>query len=352
MLSIFMQVATELGNNMELLFNIVSNGFQNLTFIGELLFLGVVFLASCVKTLLTSCIQGISIVLLEFFFFLRDIADLKNELAHFLTAGFNKCSNSIFSAITFVQNFSLCVYSTIWGIVDAIVFMLSSTLLFINSFLHLVGESFIVLFHAIFLDSSTLMIELVCLLKTSVVHTLGCVLTYFCSLVSSSVCHLYHLFKNMPVTSCLGFLVVVASFVLGKMYFSQITQTARLALLCTHITAWELLSEAKGLLIVCAKYLRWLLNCCITYLKNNRTSHPSTTCDQKLASNSEDLLRQLEIEREEKLCVVCRDRMKMFVLLPCRHYCLCQTCLNAILSCHASCPICRHYIQDSWKIFS
>lgn len=51
---------------------------------------------------------------------------------------------------------------------------------------------------------------------------------------------------------------------------------------------------------------------------------------------------------ERGRCIACWVRKADRVLLPCRHLCLCGSCLE---SCNASCPICRGVVADSMEIF-
>ena len=46
-------------------------------------------------------------------------------------------------------------------------------------------------------------------------------------------------------------------------------------------------------------------------------------------------------------CVVCRDRPRSLVLLPCAHACLCSACATSIQATSKSCPICRATIAKT-----
>ena len=63
------------------------------------------------------------------------------------------------------------------------------------------------------------------------------------------------------------------------------------------------------------------------------------------------LLRdELDVQKEQRLCVVCCAVERTIVLLPCRHLCLCSDCAE-----HDSlkdCPLCRKEIQQKFIVFS
>lgn len=46
-------------------------------------------------------------------------------------------------------------------------------------------------------------------------------------------------------------------------------------------------------------------------------------------------------------CVVCLDRKKTVVVLPCRHLCLCRTCSNLQANFQNTCPLCRNVITQT-----
>jgi len=71
----------------------------------------------------------------------------------------------------------------------------------------------------------------------------------------------------------------------------------------------------------------------------------------KTNDTRQHLLHQLEKEQENKLCVVCQDRNKCVIVLPCRHLCLCTECSVIIKRDHGTCPMCRQNVRRTMKIY-
>jgi len=71
----------------------------------------------------------------------------------------------------------------------------------------------------------------------------------------------------------------------------------------------------------------------------------------KTNDTKQHLLHQLEQEQESRLCVVCQDRNKCVIVLPCRHLCLCTECSVIIKRDHGTCPMCRQNVRRTMKIY-
>jgi hypothetical protein len=57
-------------------------------------------------------------------------------------------------------------------------------------------------------------------------------------------------------------------------------------------------------------------------------------------------------EDDEHACVVCLERVRKVVLLPCRHFCLCGTCARAQQTqASATCPLCTRLIASHLPVF-
>ena len=50
-------------------------------------------------------------------------------------------------------------------------------------------------------------------------------------------------------------------------------------------------------------------------------------------------------------CSICLTNPVTFLIIPCRHVCLCENCLNYILARDKKCPICRGHINIGYKIY-
>ena len=62
---------------------------------------------------------------------------------------------------------------------------------------------------------------------------------------------------------------------------------------------------------------------------------------------------RMEHERREQErsheCVVCIERNKCIVLMPCKHLCVCELCAS---TCSGRCPICRAVIESEMRVYS
>lgn len=52
------------------------------------------------------------------------------------------------------------------------------------------------------------------------------------------------------------------------------------------------------------------------------------------------------VEESSKDCVVCQNGGVNWVLLPCRHACLCDSCVCYF----KQCPMCRQFVQESFAL--
>lgn len=53
----------------------------------------------------------------------------------------------------------------------------------------------------------------------------------------------------------------------------------------------------------------------------------------------------------DALCVICQERQKCVLTLPCRHICLCTECCRRLYGYQRTCPICRTFIYHSVSVY-
>lgn len=68
-------------------------------------------------------------------------------------------------------------------------------------------------------------------------------------------------------------------------------------------------------------------------------------------SMEDQLMREVEREREDKLCCICQDQEKCIMMLPCRHLCICSSCQEPLRTHRNTCPICRKQVKQMIKAY-
>lgn len=53
----------------------------------------------------------------------------------------------------------------------------------------------------------------------------------------------------------------------------------------------------------------------------------------------------------DALCIICQERQKCVLTLPCRHVCLCAECCRRLYGYQRTCPICRTFIYHSVTVY-
>ena len=66
-----------------------------------------------------------------------------------------------------------------------------------------------------------------------------------------------------------------------------------------------------------------------------------------MATLAESFLHDLDDLDDEECCVVCCDKRRDTVLVPCGHVVLCSGCCDDVVAATNECPVCRHAIEES-----
>ncbi|XP_038166511.1 cell growth regulator with RING finger domain protein 1 [Arvicola amphibius] len=82
---------------------------------------------------------------------------------------------------------------------------------------------------------------------------------------------------------------------------------------------------------------------------SSRPSPADTSAEQSLLEKAGLAASGVEpVEESSKDCVVCQNGGVNWVLLPCRHACLCDSCVCYF----KQCPMCRQFVQESFALCS
>lgn len=88
----------------------------------------------------------------------------------------------------------------------------------------------------------------------------------------------------------------------------------------------------------------------------NNNSTPSSSSSPEEKNTDRSLLEKAGLSESEmeppeensKDCVVCQNGTVNWVLLPCRHTCLCDGCVKYF----QQCPMCRQFVRESFALCS
>lgn len=84
-----------------------------------------------------------------------------------------------------------------------------------------------------------------------------------------------------------------------------------------------------------------------------RSTTPARARTNNISVN--ELEREIETEKEKRKCVVCQDRNKSVLIMPCKHLCLCVQCAEQIARSRMPgrrvCPLCRTRIKTIMNVY-
>ncbi|XP_065353870.1 E3 ubiquitin-protein ligase RNF26-like [Cloeon dipterum] len=178
--------------------------------------------------------------------------------------------------------------------------------------------------------------------------------TFCLNQTSSAVSWCYHFVTDFPVESLMG---LVSAFILSYWLHKRRSSIGSTIVQAGRWTGYTAKTTARKMWCTVMQ--------CLHMGQSSRTSMQRHRLDD---SDDEDvplalrlrarkslqevnLKRQLLVEQEEKLCVVCLERNKCVILMPCRHLCMCLDCSAVLSNTTSSCPICRTYYERAVPVY-
>lgn len=145
-----------------------------------------------------------------------------------------------------------------------------------------------------------------------------------------SIRDVYDFVTDVPIESVVGLLITISIVYI----FTQF-----------YMTIFAGIQQHLSRLLI--KIRRWLNNTRRNRLLNSQGTVPVTRSFHSLFQRKENF----NFSNDDKCCIICQERLKCILLLPCRHVCLCTECNIRLQLYDKNCPICRNYIEDTMRIF-
>jgi len=321
-------ITHEITSYIECTGTVTRNIFQCIACIGKFLLQSITFIIDSLLYCMFNLADGLTTAKNDFILFLCDVNDLYEALLKFVSDTGDFIIQVFLSCLSSFQRCMSQIHLLIYAVFDCVCNLLINALLNAKALLILIG------------DSTLFLVQLGPVLLFSVFCGISSVITWTCQLVLNYTCQstngilallksVHYELVDIPPSSMFG--VLIALFIsLVFFYFLK-----------SIVFYWQ---KFKTLILDKS----WLH---MPKFRRLNMLQRSEKVEQENYSNIH-LLRQLEQEREDKLCIVCHDHLKCVILLPCRHFCLCQTCVSIIRETDSSCPLCRRFVTDSMKVYT
>lgn len=344
MSSLLSNMAYEIASYIDLTAMTLEGVFNLFASTGAILLQVVAFLATSLWTAISHFFTVSIIFLNDFCLFLVDVYNLSDELLSFLTFGVNQVISSTMTFLNHIQHFAIESHHMLYSSFESLCLLLLAFLQSVKALLILVGDSTIFLLQLG--PSSVLAVTTGAI---SFAREAVYILYYYFSCLSQCINTIFTSLRDeltdIQPLSLLGIFVAIIIAITLRIYVKSVNWVVLRRNVKTIIKDWlrrhrRPSSDRNP----------------STATRSNESSsiiNEATTSSslKKGQLSKSHLLRQLEQEREDKLCVVCQDQNKCVILLPCRHYCLCQICMQRLSDTDPVCPICRQFVLDHLRIY-
>ncbi len=83
---------------------------------------------------------------------------------------------------------------------------------------------------------------------------------------------------------------------------------------------------------------------------NGEALNDENTETELVTGHHPDSPNSLDPDSSEMECIICIDRRKNILLIPCMHVCYCKEC-SGVVELHSICPICRGVVTNMVQIY-
>ncbi|CAK1601093.1 unnamed protein product [Parnassius mnemosyne] len=151
-----------------------------------------------------------------------------------------------------------------------------------------------------------------------------------------SLLHFTNFLTDVPLESFIGILI-----------------TMIIVRLCLHFR-FTLRSQMSTVYWNCKRKVLYLYYTIYNYFNDYETRLiAQMSGGQQMTTQEEGAVQSADevLSAAEALCIICQERPKCVLILPCRHVCLCTECCMRLYGYQRTCPICRTFIYHSVPVY-
>lgn len=308
---------------------------------GQFIILGFKLLAD----LLVLTLKGLNLMLLtlsdSFSVFSEDVARGIQHVADFVALiiqEFQKLSNCVLFVFEAIITVLMLIHKFFNGAIQSLLHLLTSSVIYLKQLVVLFGSGvwFTVTLLPIFIyNLSVFLIRFI----VEIFQEIGTFVLESCKAIKASIKDFYDFVTDVPVESVIGLIVTVSLiYIFTQFYITIFT--------CVSQKMFRLLLKIRQILNR-TRQVRLL-----AFLNSNQSlTGRFPQVRRSLSSPEVRNKNNLNRSNDDRYCIICQERSKCILLLPCRHVCMCSECNTRLQLYDNSCPICRNHIEETMRIF-
>lgn len=166
--------------------------------------------------------------------------------------------------------------------------------------------------------------------------------------IPSTVIGTWNYFADFPLQSFCGLIVLLPLLKNHRIVLALLTLASNRCIQWATIFLLQLDRGTQSIFNVCQCIVDWITD---ALRLHRRRQHESISNDENISEIFDECANICGNETSNR-CVICQDRAKTVLLLPCRHLCLCRSCANHLSEQYRSiCPLCRKRFRDAIQVY-
>lgn len=303
----------------------------------------IVLIASCIGELIitsvlwiTTILSNLSGSLMKFFQIVyEDNASIFIELPDSLKIGLDNVSNQLLHLQNVVEAVYLSFYSRIVNVVSSAYWVVNSLYVVVSEVLILVINTLILMGESVWLVVTFLPIHVPLLLRSVFKYVFNSI----CDVIVNGYMKLLRFTNYLTEVPLESFMGIVSAIIIVR--------------LCIHFNE-TIVRNITSFYWFLTRNVRYLYHMAYNYFTNTEVHTITRLASGDLLSASDSRDGPVDIDDingVESLCVICQERQKTVLTLPCRHICLCAECCRRLYGYQRTCPICRTFIYHSVTVY-